>query len=64
MTGAAHDHKLVSMSDLQQWIERVEKEGNVDEVFTDDLLEINTNLEYKNILVSFSEFIKYVFKNK
>jgi len=59
-TGAAYDHRLVTISELNNWIEMAENDGTHIETFTDDLLHIN--IEYRWLLESFSEFIKYIFK--
>lgn len=58
-TGAAEDHKLVSLEELRKWIEESEEQGKIYEIFTDDLIHIN--IEYRSLLEGFSEFIKYVF---
>lgn len=59
-TGAAEDHKIISIQDLSEWILTEENEACEDTVFTDDLLYLN--VEYKWLLEEFSEFIKYIFK--
>lgn len=58
-TGAAQDHKLVSIDELRDWIEEEEKKNNAENIFTDDLLYINS--EMRNLLERFAELIKYVF---
>jgi hypothetical protein len=57
-TGAAQDHRLVSIENLRQWISESEREGRDRETFTDDILFIN--LQYRNLLEGFSEFIKFI----
>ena len=59
-TGAANDHKLLSIESLSDWIEELENAGQEKDVFTDDLLYIN--VELKPMLEKFAEFVKYVFK--
>lgn len=57
--GAASDHKLISVSEFRQWIDETEKEGNSEEVFTDDLLFVN--LRHRNLLEQFAEFATFIF---
>jgi len=58
-TGAAEDHKIISVNDLRNWIEEAENKQIASETFTDDLLYIN--LELRSLIERFSEFIKYIF---
>jgi len=58
-TGASLDHQLVTVGKLRKWIEKMEGDGTHQETFTDDLLYIN--LEYRDLLERFAEFIKYMF---
>jgi len=57
-TGAAYNHRLVTISELNNWIEMAENDGTHIETFTEDILYIN--LEYRWLLEGFSEFIKYI----
>ena len=57
-SGAAQDHRLVSMNELRDWIEQEEQAGKDRETFTDDMLSIN--LEYRELLEEFSEFVKFL----
>ncbi|MDD3042877.1 MAG: hypothetical protein PHW56_08025, partial [Methanosarcinaceae archaeon] len=59
-TGAAEDHRLVTVRGLGKWIEEAEKRGITNETFTDDLLYINS--EHKELLERFSEFVNCVFR--
>ncbi len=54
--GAANDHRLLTIEELRSWIAEEEKKGKAAEVFTDDILYIN--LEYRDLLERFSEFVK------
>jgi hypothetical protein len=58
-TGAASDHKLVSIDELRNWIKASEEENIEMEMFTDDLLFIN--VELRPLLEKFSEFVKHIF---
>ncbi len=58
-SGAAEDHKIISVDKLRDWIEEEESKQKASETFTDDLLYIN--LELRSLLERFSEFINYVF---
>ena len=58
-TGAASDHKLISIGDLRDWINQEEEKDTEKEVFTDDLLYINVVL--RPLLEKFSEFVKLIF---
>jgi hypothetical protein len=57
-SGAAQDHKLVSIEGLRQWITETEKDSQDREVFTDDVLFIN--LQYREMLEGFSEFLQFL----
>jgi hypothetical protein len=57
-SGAAVDHKLVSVSDLRNWILEEETKDNAKNVFTDDILFVN--LRYRDVLEGFSEFVKFL----
>jgi len=57
-SGAAQDHKLISIEGLRQWIADTERDGKDRETFTDDILFIN--LQYREMLESFSEFVKFI----
>jgi len=56
-TGSAQDHRLVTIQDLNDWIEKCEETDTHYDTFTDDLLYMN--LEYRWLLESFSEFVKF-----
>jgi hypothetical protein len=58
ISGAAQDHRLVSVDELRSWIETAEREGTDRETFTDDILYIN--LQYRDLLETFAEFIAYL----
>jgi len=58
-TGAANDHRLVSIGELRTWIQEKEFEGTQLETFTDDLVYIN--FQHRDLLEKFSEFIQYIF---
>ena len=60
-TGSAQDHRLVTIEELNNWIEECEQTGTHTDTFTDDLLFIN--LEYRWLLESFSEFVKFSCQN-
>lgn len=55
-TGAAENHKLLSVDKLREWIENEEQS-----LFTDDLIYIN--LEMRPLLEQYSSFISYIFKD-
>lgn len=57
-TGAANDHRLVSIEDLRSWIQGKESEGTQFETFTDDLIYVN--LQHRDLLEKFAEFIQYI----
>jgi hypothetical protein len=57
-SGAAEDHKLVTVEGLHQWIAETENQGKDRETFTDDLLFIN--IQYRELLEGFSEFLKFL----
>jgi len=57
-SGAAQAHKLITLEDLRQWIAETERTGIDRETFTDDLIFIN--LQYRELLERFSEFVKFV----
>ena len=59
VSGAAEDHKLVSIYDLYKWIKSEKDKNNAENVFTDDLLHICK--EYRWLLEEFSEFVKLTF---
>ena len=59
-TGAAEDHKLVSVDSLREWIEDAEHKNKAHKTFTDDLMYIN--LELRPQIERFAEFINYVFE--
>lgn len=56
--GASSDHRLVSVSELREWVNSKEEEGCADEFFTDDLLYINTH--FRGLLEEFAEFLNYI----
>jgi len=56
--GAAQDHKLINIGGLREWISETEKDGKDRETFTDDILFVN--LQYRDLLESFSEFVTFV----
>ena len=58
--GAASDHQLISINKLSDWIMQEKSKQEADSVFTDDLLHIE--IQFKSILESFSEFLKYLHK--
>lgn len=58
-TGAASDHKLVSIEYLRNWINEEENNNTDKETFTDDLLYIN--VELRPLLEKFSAFVKHIF---
>ncbi len=58
-TGAAEDHKIISVNSLRKWIEDEESKRISHEIFTDDLLFIN--LELRSLIERFAEFINYIF---
>lgn len=58
-TGAAADHKLVSIEELRRWINTEEEENQEKTIFTDDLLYIN--VELRPLLERFSEFVRHIF---
>jgi hypothetical protein len=60
--GAAQAHKLTSIGGLRQWISETEKDGKDRETFTDDILFVN--LQYRDLLESFSEFVTFVSGDK
>lgn len=57
-TGAANDHRLVSIEELRSWIQEKESEGTQSETFTDDLSYIN--IQHRDLLEKFAEFIQYI----
>jgi hypothetical protein len=57
-SGAAQSHKLITIEGLREWIAYAEKQGVDRETFTDDILFIN--LQYREMLEGFSEFVKFV----
>ena len=57
--GAAQSHALITIGGLRDWIEMERQKGTQKEVFTDDLLYIDT--QYRGLLERFSEFIRYIF---
>lgn len=59
-TGAAHDHKLISIPGLKDWIRQVEDEGTAREQFTDDLIYLVT--ERSELLETFAEFVRAAFR--
>lgn len=61
-TGAAEDHKLLSIRDLCNWINHEKREGRAKTLFTDDLIYICN--EYHWLLEEFAEFVKLAFKNE
>jgi len=58
--GAAQDHKLISVSELREWIESRESAGDADSTFTNDLIFIAQ--EYMPLLERFEAFINFTFK--
>lgn len=61
-SGAAQDHKLTTIENLRRWIEEAEKAGNDRSTFTDDILFIN--LQYREMLEGFSEFVRFISLNR
>ncbi len=61
-SGAAQDHKIISVDKLRDWIKEEESKQTALEVFTDDLLYVN--LELRSLLERFSEFVNKIFQNK
>lgn len=58
-SGAALNHKLVTVDELAKWIDESERNGASKATFTDDLLFIN--IEHRAMLERFAEFVKYSF---
>jgi len=58
-TGAANDHRLVSIGELRSWIQEKESDGVHFNTFTDDLIHIS--LRHRDLLEKFVEFIRYIF---
>jgi NUDIX domain len=58
-SGAALDHKLATVEELADWINKCEEQGIAKTTFTDDLQYINT--EHRDMLERFAEFVKYSF---
>lgn len=56
--GAAQSHRLVTIGTLRDWIDQEKQKGSEREIFTDDLLFIDT--QYRGLLERFSEFIRYI----
>jgi len=61
-SGAAKDHKLITLDGLAKWIEEEKEKGTDRETFTDDILFIN--LRYRELLEGFSEFVKFISKDQ
>jgi hypothetical protein len=59
-SGAAQAHKLITIEGLRQWIAKTENEGTSADTFTDDIMFIN--LQYREMLEGFSEFVKFFSK--
>jgi hypothetical protein len=57
-SGAAKDHRLVSIATLRDWIQGCEDDGSAIETFTDDLL--HANLTFRDQLESFAEFVAFL----
>jgi len=57
--GAAQAHKLVSVTELRDWIAVERQRGTEYEVFTEDLLYIDD--QYRGLLERFCEFVRFVF---
>lgn len=55
-SGAAKAHRLLTLDGLRQWISEEEMAGKDRETFTDDILYVN--IQYREMLERFSEFIK------
>ena len=60
--GAAYDHRLITIDDLQAWI--IREGANAENVFTSDLLYLFSRLDFVRILKDFSLFIKNQFAPK
>lgn len=60
--GAASAHKLISLTDLRDWIEKEISNNKELDIFTDDMIYINN--EYMGMLEMFSEFIRYTFEKE
>lgn len=61
-SGAAKDHKLVSIGDLRDWIAAEESKSCERDIFTDDILFVN--LRYRDMLEGFAEFVNYLGTSK
>lgn len=59
-TGAAHDHRLITIPDLKNWIRQEEDKGTAREQFTDDLIYLVT--ERSELLETFAEFVRKAFR--
>lgn len=57
-SGAAQAHRLVSIDELRHWITDCEQNETEKETFTDDILFIN--LQYRELLEGFAEFVKFL----
>lgn len=60
-TGAAHDHKILSIPALKEWIRRAENDDSSRELFTDDLIYLVT--ERSDLLETFAEFVRAAFRS-
>ena len=57
-SGAAQDHKLLSLDQLRDWVATEETADNDRSTFTDDLLFVN--LTHRDLLEEFAAFAKFV----
>jgi len=57
-SGAAEAHKVVTLEELRRWMAETEMRGTTRETFTDDMIFIN--LQYRDLLEGFSEFVRFV----
>jgi hypothetical protein len=56
--GAATAHRLISLNELRDWIDRSERDNTFRETFTDDLIYININ--HRDVLERFAEFVRFL----
>jgi hypothetical protein len=57
-TGAAEDHRLVDVEALRDWIGAETSLGRAKDVFTDDLLFIDTS--HRDLMQRFAEFVRFI----
>lgn len=55
---ATTERKILSVAELNSWVQELEQRGEDKKLFTDDMLYINT--VYSDLLDEFSEFVKYI----